>query len=319
MSRAQTIAARIGRFVATLLIVTFFTALLLDFVPGDPAAYLAGDGATPETIATVREQYGFDDPFLTRYWHWLTGVLHGDFGTSYVTKQPVLDSIMERLPVTVELAVLAMIVALAVSIPLAVSTAYRANGPYDRVMAAGSYAVISVPSFVIALVLTYFFAYRWQLFPIFGWTRLTENPAENLRSAVLPVLSIAAGTSVVLYRVFRADLTQILQEDYISLARAKGASPRRVMWRHAVKPASFSLLTLSALQLAAFLGGTVVVEQIFQLPGIGSLLLSSIQARDLVVVQGIVLFIAVVFLIVNLLVDLLYGLLDPRVRIKAAR
>jgi peptide/nickel transport system permease protein len=314
VNRVRFIGGKFVRLVVTLLLVTFFTTVLLSLVPGDPAQVMAGENADPTVIAAINKEYGFNKPVLERYVEWVGDALHGDLGTSYFTKQPVWDAIKERLPVTIELALLATTIALLCSVPLAIVCAKRPNSRVDRAIGAITYAQVSLPAFVLALLLVYFFAVQIEIFPVIGWVPLSDSVTENLKSAALPVISIAIGEMVALQRVLRADLVATTQEDYIALARAKGLSTRTIMWRHALKPSSFSLITLSGLSLARLLGGTVLVEQIFVLPGLGSLLISSINVKDFVTVQGTVAFIAIVFLIVNFLVDIMYGVLDPRTR-----
>jgi peptide/nickel transport system permease protein len=199
-------------------------------------------------------------------------------------------------------------------VPAAIATARRPGGLLDRAVGGGSSAMISVPSFALALLLAYFFAYKLRVFPTFGWTALTDDPLQNLRGAFLPVVAISIGQAVIMMRVLRADLLETLQQDYIALARSKGLSSRTIMWKHALKPSSFSLLTLAGLTFAVMLGGAVIVESIFILPGVGRLLIEAIGRKDIIVVQGIVVFVALAFLLVNLLVDVLYGVLDPRTR-----
>ncbi|MET0919814.1 MAG: ABC transporter permease [Acidimicrobiia bacterium] len=313
-TRARFIGGKFVRLVVTLLIVTFMTTVLLSLTPGDPAAVMAGEINDPEVIAAINKEYGFTRPIHERYMDWLGNALNGDLGTSYFSKQPVVDAIKERLPVTLELAILSTFIALVCAIPLAVACAKRPNSRFDRTVSGVTFAQVSLPSFVIALFLVYLFAVTFQVFPVLGYTPLSESVSENLRSIALPVISIAIGEMVALQRVLRADLVATTQEDYIALARAKGLSTRTIMWKHALKPSSFSLLTLSGLSLARLLGGTVLVEQIFVLPGLGSYLITSINVKDLVAVQGVVTFIAIVFLVVNFFVDIMYGVLDPRTR-----
>lgn len=313
-TRARFIGGKFVRLVVTLLIVTFMTTVLLSLTPGDPAAVMAGEINDPEVIAAINKEYGFTRPIHERYMDWLGNALNGDLGTSYFSKQPVVDAIKERLPVTLELAILSTFIALVCAIPLAVACAKRPNSRFDRTVSGVTFAQVSLPSFVIALFLVYLFAVTFQIFPVLGWTPLSESVSENLRSIALPVISIAIGEMVALQRVLRADLVATTQEDYIALARAKGLSTRTIMWKHALKPSSFSLITLSGLSLARLLGGTLLVEQIFVLPGLGSYLITSINVKDLVAVQGVVTFIAIVFLVVNFFVDIMYGVLDPRTR-----
>jgi peptide/nickel transport system permease protein len=308
---------RLLRLVATFLIVTFLANVFLSLAPGSPAEFIAGDAATPEGVQAINDQYNFDEPLISRYFSWLGDFLQGDLGISYISRIPVVDIIKERLPVTAELAILAMLLSLVVSVPLAIAAARRQGGRLDRFLAGLASATISVPSFVVATLLVYFFAFQIHIFPSLGWTRLSDDVLENLKGCVLPVISIALGETVVLLRVLRADLIATLQQDYIALARAKGLSTRAIMWKHALRPSSFSLLTLTGLGLARFLGGTVIVESIFILPGLGTLTLQSVTAKDLVVVQGVVVFFALAFLVINFIVDILYGVLDPRTRVRA--
>ncbi|MER7005474.1 ABC transporter permease [Dactylosporangium sp. NPDC000555] len=306
----------LSRLIATFLLITFVAALLLQLTPGSPATVIAGDNTSPEVIDAINRKYHFNDPLFVRYGDWLANALHGDLGTSYLTQQPVLEAILQRLPLTLELALLATVLALALAVPLAILCAQHQGSRLDRFVGAFSSAAVSAPSFVIAMTLIYLLAYRTHVFPVIGWTPFTDDPVQNLRGAVLPVVSIALADTVVLLRVLRADLIQTLQQDFIALARSKGLSSRTIMWKHALRPSSFSLLTLSALTLARLLAGTVLVESIFVLPGLGTLLLDSITNKDLVTVQGTVAFIAIAFLVINFLVDLLYGILDPRTRVR---
>jgi len=308
---------RLLRLIPVLLIVTIGATFLLDLLPGDPAFELAGESASPETIAAVNKQYGFTDPPLTRYVHWVGDAVHGDLGSSYRTKQPVRDAITERLPVTLEIALLALAIALLVAIPLALYAASHAGSRLDRFLGMLTSGVISVPVFLMSLLLVYFFAVRFSLFPVTGWVRLTADPGGNIRSAFLPVMTLALGETVILQRVLRADVIQTLQEDYITVARAKGLPRWHILLRHALRPSSFSLLTLASLSLGRLIGGAVIVESVFSLPGVGRLMITAITSKDLITVQGIVAFVAVTYLLINLFVDMAYALLDPRVRVRS--
>jgi len=316
VSMRRFMTRRAVRLLPVLLLVTLATTFMLDLVPGDPAIELAGESATPETIATVNEQYGFDDPPITRYVDWVSHAATGDLGVSYRTKQPVTEAIMERLPVTLEIALAASFLSIIIAIPLALYSASRAGGKVDRLMMALSSATISIPVFLMGLLLVYVFSVRLGWFPVTGWVRLTESPLENIRSAFLPVMTLALGESVVLQRVLRADAIQTLQEDYILMARAKGLPRWRVLIRHALRPSSFSLLTLASLSLGRLIGGTVIVESVFSLPGIGKLAITAITSKDLITMQGIVAFVAISYLLINLIVDLMYATLDPRIRVQ---
>lgn len=289
--------------------------LLIDLTPGDPAATILGDNATPQQIAVLRDQLGLDKPLLVRYAEWLGHLARGDFGTSIRSQQPVLDAILERLPVTLELAVLAQIIAFAVVLPLALYTAYRAGGRADRLANVVTSGLVSMPPFLTALLLVFVFALTLRAFPATGWVRLSEDPVGNLSSAFLPALTLALTELAVLTRVLRSDLIATLQEDFILSAKAKGLPTWYVLLRHALRPSSFSLITLAGLGLGRLIGGAVIVETLFALPGIGQLLVNSILAKDAVTVQGVVIFVALAYVALNLLTDLLYAILDPRTRV----
>jgi peptide/nickel transport system permease protein len=314
MLSVRFLGLKLARFVATLFLVTFFTTWVLTLVPGSPAAAMCGENCDPATLKHIEQAYNFDKPVLQQYVTWLGHAVHGDLGRSYFTRQPVMDSITQRLPVTLELAVLAMALALAVVIPVSIACATKPDGLLDRTVTGLVYVMLAVPIFVVGLVLAWVFAVQLGVLPLLGWVPLQDSVMDNLRSAALPVIAISLGLMAGLSRVLRADLIRTTQEDYIALARSKGVSTRKIMWKHALKPSSFSLLTIAGIQLAYLIGGTIIVEQIFALPGIGQLLLSSISQKDFPVVTGLVAFIAVAFLTINLIVDLLYGVLDPRTR-----
>lgn len=305
---------RIARVVVVLFFVSLVTMLLMDLVPGDPAYVILGETASPEQVAVVHAELGLDKNLLERYVNWAGGIVRGDLGTDVRTSQPVADLIRERLPVTLELAVLSLAIALIVSIPLGIITARRAGGAIDTAWSFGSSLLIATPYFVSALVLSYLLAVRWGVFPVTGWTPLTEDVGQNLRHALLPCVALAMYEIPVFSRVLRADLTATLRQDFVVAAEARGLSTPYIMFRHALRPSLFSLLTLSGLSLGRLLGGTVIVETIFSLPGLGSLLITSILAKSLIVVQGIVMFTAIVYVLVNALIDAGYGWLDPRVR-----
>ena len=312
---ARRFALRFGVLMAVLLAVSFLTFSMMSLLPGDPALQiLGGDNADPERVATVRSELGLDDPFLVRYGDWLGGVVRGGFGRSYRTSQPVAEAIRERLPVTVEVGVLALLFALVASVPLGVLSAYRAGTRFDKAVSGISFGLLSVPSFMLAVFLMYAFAVRLRWLPASGWTRLTDDPLENLKSAVLPALSLAVAEAAVYTRLLRSDVLQTLQEDFLVLARMKGLPTWRILFGHALRPSSISLMTVIGVQLAALLGGTVIVEQVFALPGVGLLLINGIYQRDLLVVQGVVLVVASAFVIVNFLIDMLYTVVDPRIR-----
>jgi len=309
------LARKLPWLLGTLFAVSFFTFMLVSLLPGDPAVMILGaGGVSPEAIAQLRLELGLDRPLVIRYFDWLGSALSGDLGRSPMTGQSVTDAILSRLPVTIQLGVMAIVIALALAIPLAMVSAYFAGSRLDRSISGVGFALMSVPGFMMAIFLILIFAVGLGWFPATGWVSLTDSPAANLRSALLPALSLAMIELALYMRLLRTDLIDTLQQDYITLARAKGLPNWLILTRHALRPSSFSLMTVVGLQLGGVISGAIIVEEIFALPGVGRLLYQSILQRDLLMVQGIVLFIATAYVVVNFLVDLCYSLLDPRVR-----
>jgi peptide/nickel transport system permease protein len=307
-------ALKLLQTIPVLLLVTLMTTLIISLTPGDPARLIVGDEAPESQVKLVQHQLGLDEPVYERYTDWLSNLLSGNFGKSIITQQSVSEAISERYPVTLEIAFLGLIMALAIAIPSGVYSAYRRGRIFDKTANVTGAVLIASPAFMSGLFLAYFFAVKWRLFPVSGWVPLEDGLADNLEHAFLPAFTLALGLVAIFQRLVRSDMQGILQEEYIAAANARGLSARYILFRHALKPASFSLLTLAGVSLAFLLGGAVIVEQLFALPGLGSLLLQAIQTKDFAMVQGVVLFIASVYVILNALVDTLYAFLDPRVR-----
>lgn len=307
--------SRIVRTVVVLFLVTFFTSFMISLVPGSPAEVLAGEGASPEAVAAINEKYGFDKPVIERYFTWLWHALHGDLGASYRSGEQVSALIAQRLPATIELAVSAILLAVVVAIPLGLVCAYYQGSLLDRSVDAVTSIIIAIPSFLSALLLTFVFSITLGWLPVTGWSALTDDPAGNLTHAIIPTVALALPALAVFQRVLRADVVGSLQQDYITLARAKGVSTPALVIKHAFRPASFSLLTVVGIRIAELVGGTVIIEGLFSIPGLGNLLVQSIITKDLIVVQGVVLVIAVGYLVINTLVDISYRILDPRVSV----
>ncbi|MEU4435225.1 ABC transporter permease [Nocardia rhamnosiphila] len=308
------IVRRLGRGLLVVLLVTLAVVVLLSFAPGSVAQAILGDAATPEAVAALNAKLGLDQPLWVQYLNWIGNAAQGDLGTSPLTGQSVTTAIMERLPVTFQLAAMALVIALVSAVFLAVLSAMRPAGPIDRGTAALSSVFLSVPAFVAGPVLIYFFAVELGWLPVTGWNRLGDGIGPNLQSALLPAIAMALMEIAAFHRLLRTDLITTLREDFIGAARAKGMNEWYVMFRHALRPSSFSLITLAGINLGRLIGGTVIVETLFSLPGLGQLLASSIVSRDLIMVQGIVAFMAVVYVVINILVDSSYELVDPRVR-----
>lgn len=305
---------RLPSLLATLFAVSLLTFLMTSLLPGDPALQILGaDNATPEAIAAVRADLGLDDPLPVRYLHWIGDALTGDFGRSYRTNEPVSDAILDRLPVTAEIGILAIVIALLVAIPVGMLSAYRAGTRTDKLISSTSFGLLAVPNFMVAIFLILIFAVWLGVLPATGWVNFTDDPVQNLRSALLPALSLAIAEMAVYTRLLRTDMIATLQQDFVTMARVKGVSNRRILFRHALRPSSFSLMTVAGVQVGAIIGGSVVIETLFALPGVGRLLLEAVLVRDLLMVQGVALVIAISYVVVNFTVDILYSYLDPRI------
>jgi peptide/nickel transport system permease protein len=318
MTTALAILRRLGKIALILLLVSFFTFLLMTLLPGDPARVIAGELATPEQVQAVREQLNLDAPLLERYGDWLGDAMHGDLGRSLQTGVPVWTSIKEALPVTLELAIGGLLFALVLAVPIGVYAGYRPGSLFDRAVSLFTSATLAFPVFLVAIMLVYVLAVNWQVFPVTGWSRLSDGVGDNLNYAFLPIVSLALTEMVVFIRLLRSDIAATLQHDFILAARARGLSTPRILFGHALRPSAFSLTTVLGVALGRLIGGAVLVEVIFALPGLGQLAVNAIATRDYTIVQGVVLFVAVVYVLLNTLVDLAYPLLDPRVRARTA-
>jgi peptide/nickel transport system permease protein len=308
------LARRLIYLVPVLLAVSLLTFLIAALLPGDLASVILGDQATPEKVAALRHDMGLDQPLWWRYLGWLGHVLEGDLGRSFRTGQTVLQAVGERLPVSIELMLLAEGIGLLVGVPLAIACAAREGGAFDRVVTGTAFGMLSVPTFLSAILLIYLFAVELHLLPATGYVPLVENPLANLRFFILPALTLGLAEWPTIMRVLRSDMIATLQEDYVALARAKGLKPSRILFVHALKPSSLTLVTVTGINIGRLIGGAVIVEQVFALPGIGRLIVGAIYTRDLVILQGAVLLVAVGFVLVNVIVDMLYAVLDPRIR-----
>jgi peptide/nickel transport system permease protein len=297
-----------------LLAVTALTFLIAALLPGDLAMAMLGDQATPENVAALHQKLGLDLPLWRQYLHWLGQVLSGDLGTSHRTGETVIHALAERLPVSLELLVIAQLGGLLLGVPLAMVCAVRPDSASDRIISGVAFGMLSVPPFLLAIVLIFIFALRLGILPATAYVPLTQDILGNLRSMALPGATLALLEWPTILRVLRSDLISTLQEDYIAMARAKGLTARRILFVHALKPSSLTLVTVVGLNIGRLIGGAVITESIFALPGVGRLLVESIYTRDFIVLQGGVLFVAVAFVAINFLVDLLYAALDPRIR-----
>jgi peptide/nickel transport system permease protein len=308
------IMRKLAYLIPVLFAVTALTFLLIKLLPGDPAVNILGPSATQQAVDQIDTKLGLRKPLVVQYADWLGRAAHGDLGQSYQNNQTTSSALKQRLPVTLELLLLSQVLALVISIPLAILAARRPNGVLDRISTGAAFGFLSVPNFILAVVLVLIFSVKIHWFPATGYTPLTENPLQNLRSLVLPSVTLAVAELATYLRLLRTDMIATLQEDFVTMAKSKGLSDRHILLRHALRPSSFSLVTVGGLNLGRLIGGTFIVEIIFAIPGIGELTLRSIYNRDYLVVQGVTLVIAVGYVLANVIVDVLYSLLDPRIR-----
>jgi peptide/nickel transport system permease protein len=310
------IARRIVQGLLVLWLVSFAVFSLVRILPGD-AVIMQLDAAaapTPEVLARARQELGLDRPFLEQYRTWMAGVVHGDLGRSLITRRPVTQELARRISLTSHLAVMSMIVAMLIALPIGVLAAVRQDTPADYVGRLGAILGLSLPDFWLATVTITFLAIWFRWIPPIGFAPIWQDPARNLSQLLIPAAIIGARLAAVSMRMTRSSLLEVLRQDYIVTARAKGAREGAVIVRHALKNAFIPVVTIIGQQFSVLLGGTVIVEFIFLQPGVGSLLLDAVQLRDYTVIQGAVLFFAVVIVAMNLLVDLSYSWLDPRIR-----
>jgi peptide/nickel transport system permease protein len=312
------LAQRLLALIPVLLVVAVVVFLILRLTPGDPAAVIAGNNATNEDIDRIREQLGLTKPLLTQFWIWFSGLLHGDMGYSFYLNKPVTELIAQRIEPTLSLAVGTMTLCLLVAVPLGTLAAWRMGGWLDRILSGFSVAGFSVPVFVIGYVLIWFFSIKLQWFPVQGYRRLFGPQAAGVlawaHQLVLPWITLATIYVALIARVTRASVSEALTEDYIRTARAKGLGEVAVLVRHALANAAVPIVTVVGIGIALLIGGVVVTETVFSIPGLGSLTVDAVLNRDFPVIQGLVLFFSVLYVGVNLAVDISYLFLDPRIR-----
>ncbi|MGH7764650.1 MAG: ABC transporter permease [Candidatus Dormibacteraceae bacterium] len=307
------ILRRLALMVPVAFMVTVGVFMLIHLTPGDPALIVLGEDRSPQAIAEVHRELGLDKPLYVQYVIWLGRVAHGDFGRSITTNQPVAIAITERLPATVELGLVALIWSLVVAIPLGTIAAVRRGSLADHIATGITVAGVSIPNFFIGIVLIFFLSVTLRIFPFGGFVPFTQDPYENLRHIVLPAIALGTAGAAINMRFTRSAMIEVLNQDYVRTARAKGASWRRVVFVHALKNALIPVVTIVGLQIGGIIEGAVVTETVFTWPGVGRLAVESIFNRDYTVVQGIVLLAAFSYMAANLLVDLVYAWLDPRI------
>ncbi|ARU05546.1 peptide ABC transporter [Comamonas serinivorans] len=298
----------------TLFAVSVLSFLLVALLPGDVATTLLGDSATPERSAELRKELGLDQPLPRQYGTWLGKVMQGDLGQTFNSGEAISDMILARVPVTLELILLTQLLALAIAIPLGVWTAYKAGSVFDRLSLSVSLALLSMPTFVFALLLVYAVALKVPLLPSNGYAPLSDGLWANLRHMVLPVTTLALMEVPVYMRLLRSEMLTTLQQNFILLAKGMGLSLSRTLFQHALRPSSLSLITLVGLNMGRLMGGALIIETMFVLPGVGLLLVESIFQQEYLLTQAIVLFVAVAFILINTLTDWLYAWVDPRLK-----
>jgi peptide/nickel transport system permease protein len=311
---AVQVTFRLGILVLSLLVASALVFAVVNVLPGDPASVVLGTNATPEALRALREQMGLDRPGWDRYLAWLAGMVHGDFGTSLLSRSPVAPEIAEKLSVSAPLAALASAIALAVSLPLGVLAGVRYRRLTGSLISAISLGGIAIPAFWFGLLLVTLFAIRLHVLPAGGFVPWTEDPTGALRSLLLPGLALGLIQGAVLTRYVRSAVVEVQREDYIRTARAKGLTRGQALRRHGLRNAAIPVVTVIGIQLTSLLVGAIVIENVFVLPGLGRLLFQAVGNRDLVLVQDLVVLLTSVVLVVNFLTDLSYRLLDPRIR-----
>ena len=311
-----------GRYIAKrgvlLIIIILFVSIasffLVHLLPGNPTDTILGPNQTPENVATVNRELGLNKPLIAQYFIWMGHVFQGNLGQSFTTHQTTASIIRQSFPIDLELIIFSQIIAFAIAFPMAMAAAKRPNRMFDQASNSTTFAMLALPPFVIAPVLVLLFAVHWHIFPgPASYVPITENFWSNIHTMLLPSIVLALGSIVVYFRLLRNDLISTLQEDFITMARSKGLSDRRIMWRHALRPSSVSLLASAGVTIGSLIAGTFIVELLLQMPGLGYQLISSVNQDDYTVVQGITLFVAIAIVLINFIFDFLFTIVDPRI------
>ena len=305
---------RVGSLVASLLAASIIIFLILEVVPGDPAQFMLGLNANPQTLANLRAQMGLDQPAMLRYFTWIAGLLHGDLGISYTYKTPVAELVLQRMAVSLPLAILSLSLTVLIAFPAGIVAASRRGSAGDVGIMGVTQLGIAVPNFWFAIILVYVFAVGLHWFSAGGFGGWNKGLWPGLRSLILPAVALALPQASILARVMRSALLDTLEEDYIRTARARGLSQRQALWGHALRNALIPVLTIVGLQFAFLLAGTIIIENVFSLPGLGRLVFQAISQRDLIVVKSVVMLLVFAVILVNFVVDIAYVMIDPRLR-----
>ncbi|WP_045392555.1 ABC transporter permease [Falsirhodobacter sp. alg1] len=305
---------RILASIPVMLVVAVFVFLLLRLTPGDPAAVIAGDMATPEQLEKIRTTLGLNDPLLVQFFNWIVNLLRGDFGISLISNQPVIDLVTDRMWPTIWIALITITLSVVVAVPMGVLAAWKHRSWIDHVVMTFSVLGFSIPVFVIGYLLIKLFALDLGILPVQGYLAPSQNLSGFAVRAILPSLTLSSIYIALIARMTRASLLDVLGEDYVRTARAKGLAERRVLFRHALRNAAVPVMTVIGTGFALLISGVVVTESVFNIPGLGRLTVDSIFARDYPVIQALILLTSGVYVLINLLIDLSYSLLDPRIR-----
>lgn len=309
------ILKKVGQLLVTVILVTLFASLLLELLPGDPVEVLIPSGSDQQR-ADLRQELHLDDSFVVRYSTWLGNFVQGDMGNYYTVSsdRPVSDRLWQSLPVSLLLMLYAQVLALLIAIPLGVLTAYRKGTWFDRTSNTSAFAMLAIPNFALGFILQYYLGVKLGIFKTSGYASPSENFVEHMQYMILPTITLAVGQVAIYMRLLRSDMIATLQQDFILMAKAKGLKSKRILFRHALRPSSLTLLTVAGLNVGTLIGGALIVEVVFALPGMGLMLFEAIGKRQIVAFQSMVAVIAILYILVNFAVDLLYTVLDPRIR-----
>jgi len=300
------IVKRILLMIPVLVFMTIIVFTIFFFAPGDPVSRIAGPNVTPEVYESIKRKYGLDQPYIVQYWRFMKSVIEGDLGISILQERPVIDMIKERLPVTLEIGLLGFLITFVIAIPAGVMAAVKKNTFVDYLCMSGTLVGVAIPTFWFGMLLMYFFAYKLRWFPISGY--------GTIKHLILPSFAIGLTNAAITARMVRSSMLEVLKQDYVRTARSKGLQEKVVIYRHALKNAMIPIITLMGLRLGWIIGGSVALEIIFSIPGIGRLMVDSILARDYPVVQGAMLVLTSSIIVANILADVLYAIVDPRIR-----
>ncbi|OMD96724.1 ABC transporter permease [Paenibacillus odorifer] len=298
-----------------LFIVSLLVFMIIHLTPGDPASVMLGDEATPEEVATLRDQLGLNLPLYQQYFHWIGNALIGNLGYSYFMQQSVTEAIFDRLGPTLSLAIMAQLIAVVIAIPIGIISARKRGTATDQSLMSLSLLGLSIPNFLLSLFLVLIFTVNLKWLPVAGYRPLSDGLWTHFRYLIIPATALGTITAALIARMTRSSMLEVLNANYIKTARSKGVKERGVIYRHALRNAFLPVLTVIGQTFAGLVAGAAVLETIFNIPGVGQLIVNSVQRRDYSVIQGAVLFITVAFVFINLLVDLLYSVIDPRVRL----